>query len=925
MEKKYKITNLNETEFRSLCKIIGEAKLKSYYESNINILGNSKNSGKESVTVDTVSISTIVSNRKNQHIINWCNEYVNTEFEKIQSLVLGYESQGDDNHIALAKAIKESPFRENPEIYFKLAGITSTSTFALAVKKAIYLDSSTYSHNKKSKNTDNQTKMQKETMKSNYENEERIKQQEECHRLKGEIEKSKSLISELELKCKKYEEELISLNQGNGRFSAIGINLLDNQHLSFCEISDPDFNGRIWLMRLADINEKGDIIKFTPNPDAPFFFNNRKSIYFRHNEDKGVNEPDKSGQCGVWVWSSTPSPEDQAKDLNDTFFHPEISPIQVILLEKCRNLPELIQAISSGIEEAINCSRFIISLRQDDGYFNGFLIDKQQVTQISNIIKLKDDIIILPQYLFPARDIVALSNNKLYYNRINISISPSQTIIKNPGEIVKQVILARSSWSLVKERGEHTKTDWKIIKNYIETLDTSSVIEDIQSKTGCSDSEARKMLDNFITNAYKYADGICVEDQWLLALLSVDNDLLFRCQELIRASWCKENEALLKEAEDRLSSVKNDIAKEEKKQTDLIKKSEDRLKETNAAYEEARIKLDKITSDIHDAEVLASQVEEKVSDRIRAARTDAASFIAEMAFHFPGGDSQAQSATIPNGDIATYHSGVFAAPEMVDECNSWNDTLSVLSDCLKDAGVSNAYCTLFAGYLYALYTCHCPLLLAGPNSLEIADALSYALTGRTAGSMICLGPYDANIVLDSVQSEDIIVKIINPFSAEWITRLPEVLTNRSKFYIAVYPYTEDLQIEPKSLYNYFLPVLTELFVDRPADTLSYAGKKSQTYKEFETKDLKPSKSFNKSGLKASPYVTGRIQSIIAMANQMQKSSNCDIDVLFALFPYAFVTMQTTSLLECIGTDESSKLPVSKALFDLIQSQYGETI
>ena len=119
--------------------------------------------------------------------------------------------------------------------------------------------------------------------------------------------------------------------------------------------------------------------------------------------------------------------------------------------------------------------------------------------------------------------------------------------------------------------------------------------------------------------------------------------------------------------------------------------------------------------------------------------------------------------------------------------------------------------------------------------------------------------------------------------------------------------------------------MTELFVDKPADTPSCAGKKSQTYKEFEKKSLRPSKSFNKSGLKASPFVTGRIQSIIAMANQMQESSEQDIDVLFALLPYAFVTMQTAPLLECIGTDESSKLHVSKALFDLIQSQYGETI
>ena len=47
--------------------------------------------------------------------------------------------------------------------------------------------------------------------------------------------------------------------------------------------------------------------------------------------------------------------------------------------------------------------------------------------------------------------------------------------------------------------------------------------------------------------------------------------------------------------------------------------------------------------------------------------------------------------------------------------------------------------------------------------------------------------------------------------------MPELINIDDKFIFAIYTFAEDLKIEPRSLYNYFLPVLTELIIDkRPA-------------------------------------------------------------------------------------------------------------
>ena len=121
----------------------------------------------------------------------------------------------------------------------------------------------------------------------------------------------------------------------------------------------------------------------------------------------------------------------------------------------------------------------------------------------------------------------------------------------------------------------------------------------------------------------------------------------------------------------------------------------------------------------------------------------------------------------------------------------------------------------FAKYLRAAYDNHIPLMLVGPNGRRIADAFSIALNGSTAATFDCAAVNcldDLNIISSS---NDPIIAVLNPFAPNFIAYLPELLGIEGKFFIALYPFVEDLRLEPRSFFNYFTPVFTELIFDQP--------------------------------------------------------------------------------------------------------------
>ena len=154
------------------------------------------------------------------------------------------------------------------------------------------------------------------------------------------------------------------------------------------------------------------------------------------------------------------------------------------------------------------------------------------------------------------------------------------------------------------------------------------------------------------------------------------------------------------------------------------------------------------------------------------------------------------------------------------------------------------------------------------------------------------------------------------------------MNSGNKYFIITYPYSEDIQIEPKSLYNYILPIFTELFVDRVPDQLCsgniIGGSCAEEYKAFTL--VKTSKSHDKllTELHTPLMTRNKIQTLLSNMHIMLKDENSDYDVIFALLPYAYATMQTPLILEAIQDKENKNLSISNNVIELINRLYGDS-
>lgn len=118
--------------------------------------------------------------------------------------------------------------------------------------------------------------------------------------------------------------------------------------------------------------------------------------------------------------------------------------------------------------------------------------------------------------------------------------------------------------------------------------------------------------------------------------------------------------------------------------------------------------------------------------------------------------------------------------------HSWTDVVNTSVFELAEAGVAEQYRSGLAAFLCAAYIKKQPLLLVGPNAIDIIQAFSAAVTAHKHGVLCCEGGY-AHQAVEKIGANGESIVIINNFLASgWINRLPEILYKKDVFYV-VYP------------------------------------------------------------------------------------------------------------------------------------------
>lgn len=263
----------------------------------------------------------------------------------------------------------------------------------------------------------------------------------------------------------------------------------------------------------------------------------------------------------------------------------------------------------------------------------------------------------------------------------------------------------------------------------------------------------------------------------------------------------------------------------------------------------------------------------------------------------------------------------------MQERDSLVGIIRVLKSNLKRSGVSEHYAEGLAKYLIAAYMHKQPLILVGPNSLDIIEAFAAAVCHQTYACLTCDDNYSAQFHNLLGANQERLVVLNNLISSAYIGHLEEILSHKDLFFIATHPYKEDLQVEPKSLYGFMLPIFTEFLVSESASGMYTGISMTNEASLFKLSELEDDYAVSKlNSFAPSPLVLNKVNTLFArMADLIQEDEDDfgykDIEMVLALLPLAYAQMKINKLEDAIE-DPMAPLKISPELTHELQFIFG---
>ena len=661
------------------------------------------------------------------------------------------------------------------------------------------------------------------------------------------------------------------------------------EETSVCVVIEDE--GQKWLRRLADVRDN-KLTKFYFNEDLPWYFANRNRLYLK-------DGPDSVGNIGVWHWIATPRDTDPSKDFIDAHFVDEISPIEIIDLHDINTQNQLIEAIKSGLPLTYSGIDAIYCARVERRKYAGVLCPERDFMSVGNSWIVKDEVTSLDLYEISFDDILSTEGHK-FLRSLRKPTAKQRIFIKSPMEVIRNVVLSRSSWNTTKRAGL-TKNEYKHLRDYINGLPDNDFYTEIAEKCGCSKEEAENLVRKFIDQIDTYLDQDDIESGVPEAMVEGHDSLREKYEAIVERRWNGKNAVLLKEADEKLEQA---YAKVQEKNAELER--------TNHALNKSKQELGAIKQEIEDRNRFADDINAAVEEKIEWAKHNAAKFVAEMAF------SQQPAAAVssePSKEVTFEYfvQGISLDDhENAEESDDLKSCAGILSEELEEAGVEENYCAGLASFMLAAWEVNMPILLAGPNAADIADAFSISLDGRTSDRIICDRTYKPISIGGKVKHGRVIT-VENSLHGDWIDHIPSILRNGDNRFIFTHPFVEDLFVEPHGLFNYMTPVFTEMFIGGVPSREFYSGHLAKDYAHLKKNTTsKQYEQFLKE-IGGSHFYISRIQDILEVMNSFP-GYKPDWDYYYALFPYATITGFKDSLMEHMEQDKR----ISKDCRDVVK-------
>lgn len=920
------ISFLTQEEKSILCGIITGRDFKELFKKNEQEFLRIRKGFRAKSLSDQLALSIAKANVDKPFLATYINNRVDVWVEEIQANIEMLEDKGITHDVALATTMLDSVFVSNTDLYFKLIDqdLDINDRSKLREKMGnIQLERARNDeatcHIKALEEEKRHLLIQIESAQQSIhsiktEYEQRIQKiEQDRDTLKSLLAKAQEQITELQT-----TSETVPAANCDGTDYLVGFDDTDatvlpvagsDEIVSLCGVIS-DYKGQKWLIRHADLSRDGQYHIFHRIEEIPPYFTNRDKIFYR-------DGPSRDGIYGVWTWSTTPNENDPSKDYVISQYSANLNAIEIVIVQEASSLEELIRLLKSGIEYPLHSRRVMFSFYVSKGQYKGILCNGKELNAVNEKIAFAEDCIEVPVYEFASSDILRLDNSISFYRNAFAGCPKEICKLKSPLDIVKNIVCSSISWATYKARGA-TRTEYKTFKDFLSAIPTNDITSRIEAVCRCSSSAAQELLNEFLSSAGKCLDGDSIEDEIILSAISTNNKIQERAKALIRADWEAENKGLLAEAQRKLDLLDG-----------KLKSVAISLNEAQEAFNKTKSEEERLAEIIAEKEKLAEDVEAAVAERIQKARKNAADFIATMAFvdrqsiQAVTTETPAAVGNSPIPIVTPYHTfSAFDDPNDLEAHHSWADVINSAAFELEEAGVAEKYRRSLAAFLCAAYIEKQPILLVGPDAIDIVQAFSAAVTGHKYGMLCCDGSFSNQVIAEiGADGEDIVI-INNLLASGWMNRLPEILSQKDIFYVATHPYAEDIQVEPKSLYGFMLPLFTEFFVDKKATGKYVGGYFADDFKPYSAskgtyKELRVLSKFTLSSL-----VKSRINSLIATMHGIYSAATTDEDFLYAVMPIAYASLEMNELTEAIA-DPQKGIAISADLKRDLQYVLGE--
>ena len=553
--------------------------------------------------------------------------------------------------------------------------------------------------------------------------------------------------------------------------------MIDNEvsFTSLCYIT-VDYEGRIWLNRLADVE---DDILHTP------FKSERTDNYFENRDRLYRNDgPTALGTIGIWEWTAIPNRDNPAIDYVQSYYVKDYSPVRVVVL-MAKSLDEVVEQLQNGTArtQAYFCDT-LFCYEPKWGQFAGVLCRANEFNISDRCAKLSETVYSLPSYTISSGDIYNWDDRNLRFLKTLQLVEPSGYVsIGNTDEVIRTLILERTTWPLFKECIGATKAEWKHCKLLLEKICGESLYDAIVQKLNCTLDQAKQTVDDFVNRADALIKVGDIDVNVLAEIAKNHDELRELCEKAVSVEWHNSHAAEIAKAEAEVSEMEETISIAKKQHSELL-----------AEIATKQGELDRLLAEIAQYESIGKETLVAVRQKIADAQKDMAGFIADISVFLPQ-----SNATLPYGNPpASWQysstSGQYS-DEDIELAESWRNEYDAIYQNLSCAlGIEPDFCSMLTAFLYATHINNVPTLIAGPGGQDIAEVLSVSMYANGAGQLTLGDECDLSIVERISEADDSIVSVQNMFGKGWTDALPQKFTRLKKQIIWTHPYVEDMLV-----------------------------------------------------------------------------------------------------------------------------------